>query len=169
VSLYLSLEHAREQERKGSSTAAEVEALQIQHKLVFDVINEELAQAESRHAAVVQQLRSARDAAGGAPGSSSSAAAARGAAHLEAHLASSVRGRLKSTLSSMARNLEPELPPGDHAAMLSARAASLARADMRVGFLGDELENLAEEEALITALVADELAQELQQDALNSL
>jgi hypothetical protein len=148
-----------------------MEALQIQHKLVFDVINEELLLARTRHHLVLQQLRSAREAlaAGGGTGAAATVA---GIALLEGHLLASVRSRLQGTLRGMASNLEAAVAVGGEgrgAAAAGARAAALARADVRTGFLGDELEDLQEEEALISQLVADDLAQELQREVLEDL
>ena len=50
-----------------------------------------------------------------------------------------------------------------------ARAKVLARADVRVGLLGDELDDLQEEESLIAALIADNLALELQEEAMSEV
>ena len=158
VALYLQLERAREAECRAShKLPAEVEALQIKHKLLFDIINEELLLAERRSPHVGRQLRSARG--GGAPRSAA-------LQQLETYFISTLHARLRATLSALSRNVGEAGPTEAPGAEPSSRAAALARADVRTGAAGDALEELAEEEALIANLVADDLAAELQEEAL---
>lgn len=146
VTLFLELERAR----VNATVAKEVpienpnfEVLQIQHKLVFDVINEELARVQSRYSSVLPQVR-----------------ASRGSRHhpeIILHFLARVRADLRATLEGLARNVDaaPEA--------LISRATTLARADVKSGALGDELDDVRGVEALID-FIADELAAELEDD-----
>ena len=84
-------------------------------------------------------------------------------AQLEAYFLSSIRGGLRATLEALSRNVA-EAVEGPEA---GARAAALARADVKTGAPGDELEDLAAEEAFIAGLVVEDLAAELQEEALH--
>ena len=157
----------------GGGGGGDVEALQIQHKLVFDVINEELHHlATHAHANAIEQLRWAWE----------SKAPALPA--LQARTLRALQAGVEATLKGMSRNLQLLVgvdPSGvAHAQAYApptsttttghmARAKVLARADVRVGLLGDELDDLQEEESLIAALIADNLALELQEEAMGEV
>jgi len=154
----------------GSTGNGDVEALQIQHKLVFDVINEELHHlATHAHANAIEQLRWARE----------SKAPALPA--LQARTLRALQAGVEATLKGMSRNLQLLVGVDGSGGALAhhsttttttghmARAKVLARADVRVGLLGDELDDLQEEESLIAALIADNLALELQEEAMGEV
>jgi hypothetical protein len=158
VSLYLQLERARD--AGPHALPADVEALQITHKLLFDVINEELARAEGRFPTVARQLRAARRGGGGAPRPPAALAA------LQSYFIASLREGLRGTLAALSRNVTEAACEGAEAA---ARAAALARADVRAGAPGDALEDLHAEQAFIASLVTEDLIAELQEEALEGI
>ncbi len=77
----------------------------------------------------------------------------------------SIKAGLRATLAALSRNVAEACEGGE----AGARAAALARADVRTGGVGDELEDFAAEEALIANRVMEDLANELQEEALEGL
>jgi hypothetical protein len=157
VNLYLQLERARAREARGPQDPAEIEALQIRNKLIFDVINEELAKIDDRHKHRLLAARAASEA-----GSVSEANA------LVAQLIETVREELRGTLIDMARNVDASAARSGGGA-LSARAAALARADVASGLIGGDEIDSRQEYDYIASLIADELAAELTGDAVSSV
>ena len=152
--LFIELERARERDGRGPKDHAEIEALQIQHKLIFDVINENLARIDDRHKHRILAVRAAN-----------TAGFITEANELVARLIDTVCEELRGTLLDVARNVDaPAARTGSTA--LSARAAALARADVTNGVIGGDELSSRQEFDYIVSLIADSLAAELTEDAI---